>query len=140
MTRHPTNRAPEPPVGRIPELLHRAATEFADAPFVERWDGARWSGFSFRGARHAVGAFAARLAERGVRPGATVALRSENRPEWGLAYLAILEAGAVVVPLDVQLEDVDAGEILAACGARFAVASRGKREALARAAAARGLS
>ena len=130
---------PRPPVTRIPGLLHRAAAEFADAPFVLRWDGAGFSGFSFGAAALAVRDFAGRLTALGVRPGMLVALRGENRPEWGLAYLGILEAGAVAVPLDVQLGEGDTGEILAACRAAFAVASRGQAETLARAAAARGL-
>src|SRR3989442_401265 len=68
-------------------------------------------------------AFAALLASEGVRPGDRVAIQSENRPEWGLAYLAILEAGAVVVPLDAQLKAQEVGEILAASGVSHCVVS-----------------
>ena len=41
----------------------------------------------------------ATLRSRGVRYGDRVALLSENRPEWGIAYLAIASMGAVVVPV-----------------------------------------
>ena len=64
------------------------------------------------------------LASHGVRAMDTVAIQSENRPQWGLAYLAILEAGAIAVPLDAQLQDGDTGEILAASEAKLVVASR----------------
>jgi long-chain acyl-CoA synthetase len=40
------------------------------------------------------------LRERGVGTGAKVMLLSENRPEWGITYFAILKAGATVVPVD----------------------------------------
>ncbi len=68
-------------------------------------------------------AFTALLEAEGVRPGDRVGLQSENRPEWGLAYLAILEAGAVVVPLDSQLKVQEVGEILATAGATRCVVS-----------------
>jgi long-chain acyl-CoA synthetase len=58
------------------------------------------------------------LVERGVGRGDHVALQAGNRPEWIAACLGVIWAGAVVVPLDVQmgdamlahaLEDSDAG-------------------------------
>jgi long-chain acyl-CoA synthetase len=39
------------------------------------------------------------LADLGIKPGDRVALISENRPEWSIADLAILSAGAITVPL-----------------------------------------
>ncbi|MGH7351394.1 MAG: AMP-dependent synthetase/ligase, partial [Candidatus Methylomirabilales bacterium] len=38
-----------------------------------------------------------------ISPGDRVALLAENRPEWCVAYLGIVAAGATAVPLDVQL-------------------------------------
>ena len=43
------------------------------------------------------------LAERGVERGDHVALQAGNRPEWIAACLGAIWAGAVVVPLDVQM-------------------------------------
>ncbi len=40
----------------------------------------------------------------GVRKGDRIALTGKNSPEWAVAYLAILYAGCVVVPLDYQLK------------------------------------
>jgi long-chain acyl-CoA synthetase len=48
------------------------------------------------------------LVESGVGPDSKVAVTGKNSPEWAVAYLAILYAGAVVVPLDYQLTN---GEI-----------------------------
>ncbi len=45
---------------------------------------------------------AGQLRARGAA-GGRVMLMSENRPEWGIAYFAILEAGATAVPLDKEL-------------------------------------
>src|SRR4051812_46756207 len=46
---------------------------------------------------------AATLRQIGVGRGERVVLMSENRPEWGIAYFAILLAGATAVPLDREL-------------------------------------
>src|SRR5919107_2789503 len=45
------------------------------------------------------------LAERGVGRGDHVALQAGNRPEWIAACLGAIWAGAVVVPLDMQMGD-----------------------------------
>jgi long-chain acyl-CoA synthetase len=105
--------APAPVVELVPELLEYAAERYGERPFLLRNVAGSWSGYSFAAAARAVRAFAALLEHEGVRPGARVALQSDNRPEWGLAYLAVMAAGAVVVPLDAQHKDLEVGEILA---------------------------
>lgn len=127
----PRTAAPTPVVRLIPQLTDYAAQQYGDAPFLLRWTGREWSGYSFREAAAAVHAFAALLVREGVRPGDRVGLQSENRPEWGLAYMAILEAGAVVVPLDAMLKEQEVGEILATAGATHAVTSARQHPVLA---------
>jgi long-chain acyl-CoA synthetase len=68
-------------------------------------------------------ALAAALLQAGVAPGDRVALISENRPEWTVAYFAVTAAGATAVPLDVQLSDGELNIVLAHAGCRMAVAS-----------------
>lgn len=133
----PRTAAPVPVVRLLPQLADYAARQFGDTPFLLRWSGTEWSGYTFRQAAAAVHAFAALLVREGVRPGDRVGLQSENRPEWGLAYMAILEAGAVVVPLDAALKEQEVGEILATAGADWAVTSARQHPVLAAARAAR---
>ena len=114
---------PAPVVPLIPQLADYAARQYGDAPFLLRRTDAGWSGFTFAEVARGAHAFAAMLADVGVRPGDRVGLQSENRPEWAIAYLAILEARAVVVPLDAQLKDQEVGEILATAGAALCVVS-----------------
>lgn len=45
------------------------------------------------------------LHQGGVKKGTRVGLLSENCPEWGIIYLAILAAGGIVVPLDPALKE-----------------------------------
>lgn len=61
------------------------------------------------------------LAELGVRPGDRVALISDSRPEWVIADLAILTAGAVTVPIYPTLPAAPAGYILADSGAEVVI-------------------
>src|SRR5262249_35615752 len=57
--------------------------------------------------------------EAGVRPGEPVALLAEDSPGWIVAALAILRAGAVVAPLDVQFTDEALAHVLRDSEARF---------------------
>jgi len=52
------------------------------------------------------------LRDVGVGRGETIALMAGNRPEWVIAALAVVNAGAVLVPVDVQLVDDVIGHIL----------------------------
>ncbi|HSB80545.1 MAG TPA: AMP-binding protein [Candidatus Methylomirabilis sp.] len=68
-------------------------------------------------------ALAAALIRAGVARGDRVALLGENRPEWAVAYFGLTAAGAVAVPLDVQLSDGEIRNVLRHAGCRIAIAS-----------------
>jgi long-chain acyl-CoA synthetase len=114
-------RAPAPVVGLVHELVEYAAERHGERPFLLRFGSGAWTGYTYMAAARAVRAFAALLEREGVRPGARVGLQSDNRPEWGLAYLSVLAAGAVVVPLDGQLREQELGELLATAEATHAI-------------------
>ena len=63
------------------------------------------------------------LAALGVEPGSRVAVVSDSRPEWVIADLAILAAGAVTVPIYPTLPPAQVGYVLADAGAVAVVAS-----------------
>jgi long-chain acyl-CoA synthetase len=71
------------------------------------------------------------LRQLGVAPGERVILMSENRPEWGISYFAILLAGATVVPLDKELTAGEVANLARVSRARVAVLSRKVAERLA---------
>ena len=123
--------APTPVVRLVPELIEYAAERFGERPFLLRFAAGAWSGYTFTDAARAVRAFATLLEREGVHPGARVALQSDNRPEWGLAYLAVLATGAIVVPLDAQLKESEVGEILATAEVSHAVGDARHMEVLA---------
>ncbi len=53
------------------------------------------------------------LLATGVRKGDKIAVSGKNSPEWAVAYLAVLYAGAVVVPLDITYNDTDMETLMA---------------------------
>ncbi len=56
---------------------------------------------------------AAMLRLLGIQKGDRVAILSENRPEWGLAYFGIVRAGAIAVPIMVDFTAEQIANILA---------------------------
>ena len=60
----------------------------------------------------------------GIAPGERVALVAENRPEWVLADLAIMSAGAVTVPAYVTNRVEDDRHVFADSGARAVIVSK----------------
>jgi len=59
------------------------------------------------------------LHEKGIRRGDRVAVTGKNAPEWTVAYLGILFAGAVVVPIDHQLRNEETDLLLKVSGTRI---------------------
>ena len=60
-----------------------------------------------------VKAIANYLLSEGVKKGDKIAVSGKNSPEWAVAYLAILYAGAIVVPLDITYNDYDMETLMA---------------------------
>jgi long-chain acyl-CoA synthetase len=58
-----------------------------------------------------------------LKPGARAAILSENRPEWVIAYLGILLAGGVAVPLDPQISPEEWKRLLDDSEAQFVFVS-----------------
>ncbi|WP_320130348.1 AMP-binding protein [uncultured Sphaerochaeta sp.] len=53
------------------------------------------------------------LVSHGVKKGDKIAVSGKNSPEWTMAYLGILYAGAIVVPLDCTFHDAEMKKLLA---------------------------
>ncbi|MCX6830173.1 MAG: AMP-dependent synthetase/ligase [candidate division Zixibacteria bacterium] len=71
------------------------------------------------------------LRSLGLKAGDRVGILSENCPEWGLTYLAILNAGGIVVPFDSAWKEMELRNILKMSGIRFIFCS-GKYAGVAR--------
>ncbi|NTU44041.1 MAG: amino acid adenylation domain-containing protein [Chlorobiaceae bacterium] len=69
-------------------------------------------------------ALASGLAATGVRPGSTVALALQRKPEAVAALLGVLKCGAAYLPLDEKLPPLLVRELLDACDARWIITDR----------------
>lgn len=78
-----------------------------------------WTTISYREFNRHVLSTAAYLISTGIKKGDRVAVISENRPEWGCAYLSILKSGGIAVPIDAQLGPDEIANLLVHSESRF---------------------
>jgi long-chain acyl-CoA synthetase len=95
------------------QLLEQNAVKYAtDIAYQVKRAGV-WRRYTYREVYELARKLQSLLAELGVQKGDRVALLSENRPEWPIAYLAITALGAVVVPLDAMFSRAEILPLLA---------------------------
>jgi long-chain acyl-CoA synthetase len=68
------------------------------------------------------------LHSKGIRRGDKVAVTGKNAPEWTVAYLAILFAGGIVVPIDYQLKNEEIDLLIKTAEARILFVDEEKHE------------
>ena len=107
-------------------MFFARAAELGDRPFLwTKADGA-WTALSWAEVARDVAALASGLRANGVMPGDRVMLVSENRPEFCIADLAIMAAGAVTVPTYTTNTTRDHAHIITDSGARAVIVSSAK--------------
>lgn len=84
----------------IPEAIRSVALSRGTQGALYAHLQGRWLEVSYEELAHQVVTLAYGIIALGLRPGDRVALLGSNSPQWGIAYLAVLQAGGVVVPLD----------------------------------------
>jgi len=104
-------------------LFFDQAEKLGDEPFVVAKKGEIWQPTSWRQTAEAVRLLARGLSSLGIERGDRVGLISENRPEWLIADLAIMAAGAVTVPAYTTNTVADHRYILSNVGAKAVIAS-----------------
>ena len=107
----------------LPAMFFANTAEIGDRGFLwERCDGA-WKPVSGAQARSDAAALSNALKSLGVVKGDRIALISENRPEWLIADIGIMAAGAISVPAYVTNQVSDHLHILGDSGAKGAIVS-----------------
>ncbi len=107
----------------LPAMFFANTAEIGDRGFLwERCDGA-WKPVSGAQARSEAAALSNALKSLGVVKGDRIALISENRPEWLIADIGIMAAGAISVPAYVTNQVSDHLHILGDSGAKGAIVS-----------------
>jgi long-chain acyl-CoA synthetase len=108
----------------LPAMFFEQAGRLGDKPFLWAKQDGRYRPISWAAAAHDVRRLALGLRSLGIGPGERVGLVSENRPEWVIADLAIMSAGAITVPAYVTHTVDDHRHVLANSGARAVIVSK----------------
>jgi long-chain acyl-CoA synthetase len=107
----------------LPAVFFAKAAELGDRPFLWAKRDGCWTAIAWTQAAEHVRALAQGLIALGVQPGDRLMLVSENRPEWALADLAVMAAGAITVPAYTTNTPADHLHILNNSGAVGAMVS-----------------
>jgi long-chain acyl-CoA synthetase len=101
----------------VPEMLDASAAAFADRAALVHGD----ERLTYAELREQVDRLAGALAARGLTEGAPVALILPNVPAFAVAFLAILRAGAVVVPLNPHFKEAELEFHFRECGVKAVI-------------------
>jgi long-chain acyl-CoA synthetase len=101
----------------LPEMLRITVFRHGERPCLTIYEPDRIS-LTYTESLVKIEAVARWLHSRGIRQGDKVAVTGKNSPEWAVAYLGVLFAGAVVVPIDYQLKTEETDLLLQTAGAK----------------------
>jgi long-chain acyl-CoA synthetase len=105
----------------VPALLHRNASQFADAPAYREKEYGIWQTWTWSQTRDEVEALALGFMELGLNEGDFVSIIGRNRPYLYWAMMAAEMCGAVPVPLYQDANAEEMAYVMSHSGARFAV-------------------
>jgi len=108
----------------LPAMFFEQADRLGDKPFLWAKHAGRYQAIGWAAAARDVRRLALGLRSLGIGRGERVGLVSENRPEWVIADLAIMSAGAVTVPAYVTHTIDDHRHVLSNSGARAVIVSK----------------
>ena len=81
-------------------LIQARAEEFGQLEALTRFNGDSPETFTYLELAEKTRTCADALIENGLSPNDRIAILSESRPRWGVAFFSIISAGAIVLPLD----------------------------------------
>lgn len=96
----------------IPEVFLSSAETCKEKTAFNYFDG-EWKHVNYGEFIQTVKSIASHLIKSGIKKGDRLAIISENRPEWCMAYLAVSMSGGVAVPIDAQLGPDEIRNLLA---------------------------
>jgi len=107
----------------LPEMFFKQSEQLGNAPFLWSKQNERWQSMTWREVREQAEAVTRGLRSLGIRKGDRVALISENRPEWLIADIGVMAAGAITVPAYTTNTTDDHVHVLSDSGAKLAIVS-----------------
>ena len=95
----------------LPELFEISVRRYGDRNCFTCYDPSEMK-FTYSEAWEKINVISNYLLSLGLKKGEHVGLTGKNSPEWALAYLGVLTAGGVVVPVDYSLKTDDVSRLL----------------------------
>ena len=94
------------------QMIEEVADRHEHRPALMRTHEAGFARLTYKQLKARAEAVAVRLGQLGVQRGDRVVISGRNHPFWSVAYFGILRAGAIAVPVDVNMEAGPAATIL----------------------------
>jgi long-chain acyl-CoA synthetase len=102
-------------VQSVLDFMHARSEKFADRVSMCIKEGTEWTNVTYAELSQRAINLCSYLVESGVQQGDRVALLSEAKPDWGIAFFGAIRSGAIVVPLDIKLTEAELVNILGDC-------------------------
>ena len=96
----------------IDRFIQESCLQHADSIAMQNKNRGQWKGISYQKLWASVEKLASGLCQLGIEKKAHVALLGPSSPRWVAAYLSILRAGCVAVPVDKELKAAELRQIL----------------------------
>ncbi len=103
----------------IDSLIRESCQKQSDQPALRFKRAGTWHTMTYGALWELSDRIAAGLIKSGFTVGDHAALLAPSSPQWVAAYLGILKAGGVVVPIDKELKAAELRHIMTDCDARF---------------------
>jgi long-chain acyl-CoA synthetase len=103
---------------KILDLLYTISWKYKNSIALQREDEQAIIGISFDELENCAANVSSALIRMGIKKGDRVAVLSESRPEWAMAFFGIISAAAITVPMDIKLSDKEILVILNHSGAK----------------------
>jgi long-chain acyl-CoA synthetase len=103
----------------IDSLIGEICKKFSDRPALRYKISGAWQDMTYGNLWELSDLIAAGMIKCGFNAGDHAALLAPSSPQWVAAYLGILKAGGVVIPIDKELKAAELRHILADCDARL---------------------
>lgn len=102
----------------IDSLIRESCQKYSDQPALRYKLAGTWQNMTYGALWELSDRIAAGMIKNGFTSGDHAALLAPSSPQWVAAYLGILKAGGVVVPIDKELKAAELRHILTDCDAR----------------------
>ncbi|MDR3336610.1 MAG: long-chain fatty acid--CoA ligase, partial [Treponema sp.] len=111
----------------LPEMYRITVARYGERPCFTIYEPDRIS-LNYKESLEIIEAVARWLHNKGIGKGDRVAVTGKNAPEWTIAYLGILFAGAEVVPIDYQIKNDETDILLRTSKAKMAFVDEEKHD------------